>query len=99
MKIIEFFATFTLKKAIKAIKIMIFWLKHYILSKIVYYTTDLWKKTIFEKITLPSQNIRYLGSGKSVLCLIPQGCDMYRHFRIFDISFFMHHGEPPSSPP
>ena len=35
------------------------------------------KKTIFEKITLPSQNLRYLGSGKSVLCLIPQGCDTY----------------------
>ena len=52
MKIIEFFATFTLKKAIKDIKIIRFWIKHDIIPKIIYLTTDLWKKTIFEKINL-----------------------------------------------
>ena len=35
------------------------------------------KKTIFEKITLPSQNLRYLGSGKRVFRLIPKGCDTF----------------------
>ena len=35
------------------------------------------EKTIFEKINLPSQNLRYLGSGKSVFRLIAKGHDTY----------------------
>ena len=38
------------------------------------------KKNDFWKITLPSQNFRYLGSGKSVFHLIPQGCDTYLRY-------------------
>jgi len=69
--------TCTLKKAIKDIKIIHFWLKQDILPKITYKTTDLWKKTIFEKITLPSQNLRYLRLGKSVFRLIAKGRDTF----------------------
>ena len=77
MKIIEFFTTFTLKKAIKDIKIIIFWLEHDILPKIIYITTDLWKKTILEKNHPTFTKIRYLSSGKSVFCLIAKGRDTY----------------------
>ena len=52
MKIIEFFTTFTLKKAIKDIKMILYWLKHDILPKIIYTKQLIYGKTIFEKITL-----------------------------------------------